>query len=91
MGREIWWNVKRKTNRPRGIKCWTCAAPGIDKSTRFEAKVERVDLLTPLKDLVRCIRAGQLGDFSPLMDEIFDAEHAIRMAENKAKKGLDYE
>jgi len=53
--------------------------------------IEHVDLLTPLKDLVRCIRDFQLGDYSPLMDEIFDAEHAIRMAEKKPKKGLDYE
>ena len=39
------------------------------------------ELLTCLKDIVRCIRAGQLGDYSPLMDEIFDAEEAISKAE----------
>ena len=39
------------------------------------------DLLARLKDFVRCIREGQLGDYSPLMDEIFDAEYAIRQAE----------
>ncbi len=39
------------------------------------------ELLSTLKDLVRCIRDFQLGDYSPLMDEIFDAENAIAMAE----------
>lgn len=39
------------------------------------------DLLVQLKDLVRCIREFQLGDYSPLMDEIFDSEAAIRDAE----------
>ena len=38
-------------------------------------------LLKNLKDLVKCIRNGELGDFSPLMDEIFDSEHAIKEAE----------
>lgn len=39
------------------------------------------NLLAQLEDLVRCIREGQLGDYSPLMDEIFDSEYAIRQAE----------
>lgn len=38
-------------------------------------------LLKNLKDLIKCIRAGELGDYSPLMDEIFDSEHAIKEAE----------
>jgi hypothetical protein len=53
--------------------------------------VTRVDLLTPLKELVRVIREFQCGDYSAIMDEVFDAEHAIRLAEKKPKKGLDYE
>jgi hypothetical protein len=34
-----------------------------------------------LSDLVHCIRDFQLGDYSPLMDEIFEAEHAISEAD----------
>jgi len=46
------------------------------------------DLLKTLKDLVHCIRDFQLGDYSPLMDEIFDAEEAICRAETgKTKLG----
>lgn len=30
-----------------------------------------------LHDIVKCIRDGQLGDYSPLMDEIFDSEDAM--------------
>lgn len=80
--------------KPKCVGCATCGAPAVQESpapaTR-SASIAHVDLLNPLKDLVRCIRNGQLGDFSPLMDEIFDAEHAIRMAERKPLKGLDYE
>lgn len=36
-----------------------------------------VDLITPLKDLVRVIRNFECGDYSPIMDELFDAEEAI--------------
>lgn len=39
-------------------------------------------LLKNLKDLIKCIRDGELGDYSPLMDEIFDSEHAIKEAES---------
>ncbi len=39
------------------------------------------ELLYQLKTLVRCIREFQLGDYSPLMDEIFDTEAAIKKAE----------
>jgi len=42
-------------------------------------------LLRNLKDLVKCIRGGELGDYSPLMDEIFDSEHAIKEAEELLK------
>jgi hypothetical protein len=38
-------------------------------------------LLRNLKDMVKCIRNFELGDFSPIMDEIFDSEHAIKEAE----------
>jgi len=41
------------------------------------------DLSEALHDLIRCIRDFQLGDYSPLMDEIFDGEYALR----KAKTG----
>lgn len=41
------------------------------------------EVLLQLKELVRCIREFQLGDYSPLMDEIFDSEVAIREAEQK--------
>lgn len=34
-------------------------------------------LLTSLKDLVRVIRNFEVGDYSPIMDELFDAEEAI--------------
>jgi len=82
--------MKRK---PKCVSCATCGAPGVQESpapaTRA-ASIAHVDLLTPLKDIVRCIRDFQLGDYSPLYDEIFDAEHAIRMAERKPQKGLDY-
>ena len=38
-------------------------------------------LLQPLKDLVRVIRNYEVGDYSPIMDELFDAEEAIGIAE----------
>jgi hypothetical protein len=38
-------------------------------------------LLKPLKDLVRVIRNFEVGDYSPIMDELFDAEEAIEIAE----------
>lgn len=89
------------SKKPKCVSCPTCGAPAVKRSTISRHYTvspsvvcdvtEHVDLLTPLKDLVRCIRDFQLGDYSPLMDEIFDAEHAIRMAEKKPKKGLDYE
>lgn len=34
-------------------------------------------------DFVRCLRRGDLGDISPMMDEIFDAEHLIKKIEGK--------
>ena len=77
--------------KPKCVTCSTCGAPTVVRLIPHDYVIEHVDLLTPLKDLVRCIRDFQLGDYSPLMDEIFDAEHAIRMAEKKPKKGLDYE
>lgn len=46
-----------------------------------ELKESHEHLLKNLKDLVKCIRNGELGDYSPLMDEIFDSEHAIKEAE----------
>ena len=39
------------------------------------------DFLKPLKDLVKVIRKFEVGDYSPIMDELFDAEEAIRLAE----------
>lgn len=41
------------------------------------------EVLKQLKELVRCIRNNELGDYSPLMDEIFDSEAAIRDAETR--------
>ena len=81
-----------RAKKPKRVKCPICKAPGIAAERVSTEPIKHVDLLTPLKDLVRCIRDGQLGDFSPLMDEIFDAEHAIRMAEARMKllKGIDY-
>ncbi len=76
--------------KPKCTNCPNCGAPAVVESPQL-GSLGHVDLLTPLKDLVRCIRDFQLGDYSPLYDEIFDAEHAIRMAEKKPKKGLDYE
>lgn len=43
-------------------------------------------LLTELEGLVSRIREHKLGDFSPLMDEIFDSEDAISQA---VTRGLD--
>lgn len=34
-----------------------------------------------LRQLIKCIRDGELVDYSPLMDEIFDSEHALEQAE----------
>ena len=36
--------------------------------------------------MVKCIRNFELGDYSPLMDEIFESEHAIELAKPLAKK-----
>lgn len=42
-------------------------------------------LLLNLKDLIKCIRNFELGDYSPLMDEIFDSEDSIEKAEKYKK------
>lgn len=42
-------------------------------------------LLANLSSLIKCIRNFELGDYSPLMDEIFDSEDAIKEAK-KFKK-----
>lgn len=42
-------------------------------------------LLSNLQDLIKCIRNFELGDYSPLMDEIFDSEDAIKQG-RKFKK-----
>jgi len=39
-----------------------------------------------LHDLVWCIRDWQLGDYSPLMDEIFDAEAALKKCGRKMRR-----
>lgn len=57
---------------------------------RSKSNIEHVNLLEPLKDLVRCLRNFELGDYSPLMDEIFDAESAIALAEKKPRNGIEY-
>jgi hypothetical protein len=50
--------------------------------TKPKNEREAADLLYDnLKDLVHCIRDFQLGDYSPLMDEIFDSEHALKQYE----------
>lgn len=57
--------------------------PILKTDKNMESLQESHDLLlTNLKNLVKCIRNFELGDFGPLMDEIFDSEHAIK----KAKK-----
>ena len=43
-------------------------------------------LLENLKAIIKCIRNFELGDYSPLMDEIFDSEHAIKLAQPLSKK-----
>jgi hypothetical protein len=85
------------SKKPKCVTCPACGGPATDTSlhiTRVGDKPERVkhvDLLTPLKDLVHVIRDFQCGDYSPIMDEIFDAEHAIALAERKPRKGIDYD
>lgn len=38
------------------------------------------DLFRELDDLLYCIEDFQLGDYSPLMDEVFDSRHALEKA-----------
>jgi hypothetical protein len=80
-----------KSKKPKCVKCPCCKAPAIKTPHGNDHGIEIVDLLTPLKDLVKVIRNFECGDYSPIMDELFDAESAIRLAEAKPKKGLDYE
>ena len=47
-------------------------------------------LLQPLKDLVKVIRNFECGDYSPIMDEIFDAEYAIREVEKVSQNRVLY-
>lgn len=54
---------------------------GVDATHKERLDSAAPELLFQLKQLVRCIREQQLGDYSPLMDEIFDSEHAIQLAE----------
>lgn len=37
-----------------------------------------LDLRDALSDLVGVVRNGEVGDYSPIMDELFDAEHYLR-------------
>ena len=39
-----------------------------------------------LEDTIKCIRRHDLGDYSPMMDEIFDSEHAIKLARQFRKQ-----
>ena len=71
--------------KPKCDRCPVCKASVISGKA-----FQHVDLLGPLKDLVNVIRNFEVGDYSPIMDELFDAEHAIRLAEGKPEKGLDY-
>ena len=38
---------------------------------------QRDELFKQLDDLLYCIEDFQLGDYSPLMDEVFDSRHAL--------------
>jgi hypothetical protein len=78
---------KSKSQKPECVKCPTCGAPAVKAK---QDKVVAVNLSKPLIDLVRVIRDFQCGDYSPIMDEVFDAEHAIRMAGARPEKGIDY-
>lgn len=51
---------------------------------RLLAQAER--LAANLNGLVACIRNFELGDYSPLMDEIFDSEAALKDAGVPLKK-----
>jgi hypothetical protein len=74
------------TKKPTCVVCPTCKAPAVNESSR----IKHVDLLTPLEELVRVIKEFRCGDYSPIMDEVFDAEHAIRLAKKKPQRGIDY-
>lgn len=74
--------------KPEPHRCYDCGAPALRLS---EVGTVHINLLSPLKELVRVIRDFQCGDYSPIMDEIFEAEHAIRLADGMAEKGIDYD
>ena len=48
---------------------------------RYEYAPIHVTMYKALKDLVKVIRNFEVGDYSPIMDELFDAEDAIKKAE----------
>jgi hypothetical protein len=50
--------------------------------TKKPSKVEKA-LYEELKGLVACLRNFELGDYSPLMDEIFDSEYVVELYEKK--------
>lgn len=86
--------IKTKGKRPKCGKCPTCGAPGIERpnDNSDSVPIKHVNLLDPLDNLVRVIRNMECGDYSPIMDELFDAEHAIRLARgNRLLKGVDWE
>jgi hypothetical protein len=47
----------------------------------YEYAPNHVTMYRALKDMVKVIRNFECGDYSPIMDELFDAEEAIRLAE----------
>ena len=93
----LWSRTEHGKQNIRGIyKTLRQAKAAIKEATPYEGgwftskEYSSVDLLEPLKDLVRVLRNFEVGDYSPIMDELFDAESAIRIAENKQKRGIDY-
>lgn len=47
-------------------------------------------LLVATQELVRCIREGQCGDWSPMIDEVFDAEATIVETERQLRRKRIY-
>lgn len=48
------------------------------------------EVLDALEDVVFCIRDFQAGDYSPMMDELFDAEFVLDMSMKEIYEDMKY-
>jgi len=70
-------DIKGTFKTARQAKAYVRQMEGYDGGWFVVRPYTDVDFISPLKHLVKVIRNFECGDYSPIMDELFDAEEAI--------------